>query len=64
MFSARRSYSSRTSCSRGERSSIAVFGRGAVDSEGSIFVIFRERLRDKLLVWELFATAFGVVVCS
>jgi hypothetical protein len=57
MFSARRSYSSRTSCSRGERSSFAVFGRGAVDSEGSIFVIFRERLRDQLPVWNCLVIA-------
>jgi hypothetical protein len=36
MFSAKRSYSSKTSCSRGVGSSLAVPGSVVVDSEGSI----------------------------
>lgn len=39
MFSARRSYSSKTSCSSGVRSSFVELGSVMVDSEGSILEI-------------------------
>ena len=43
MFSARRSYSSSTSCSRGVRSSFGTVGRADIDSDDSMMDIDRDQ---------------------